>query len=371
MADEALDSFKALLQSVPGWIADLESILKQAADRQEEILFETHPGPREHSPRETPKPKSKSSSLKSSRSHHDSTGQGDDRSKPTLLKRRSLKHLTSSDALRLSQRKRKTTSVASVDQSGPPKFRTKAAAVVYYDGDTQKRFEKLVRAVGSSRNAIRKGKMGAKVDCLGRTGSSSSEASNSSGGEEDAFSPLAARLNIKSTRSPRPGVILGRNADTEVFDKVDAKLERAQALCERAAHQILRDGDCTLEVTNARENFAEAVQLAEEELPTLQKRAEKAAARRRRSEERHSVEEEEADAKAEAHAEAEQKRRSDLSQQIIHAVVAAGYASEPKLEVDRSEADDLDDDEGEFDIGAMKMGRFTHMRRSPLPIAAA
>lgn len=366
MADEALESFNAILQNVPGWIADLESILKQAADRQQEILFETQPEP-EELPQESPKARSKSSSLKSSRSKQSSTSKTEERSKPTLLKRPSLKHLTNSDALRLSQRKRKTASVASGDQSGPSKFRSKAAAVVFYDGDTQKRFEKLVRAVGSSRNAIRKGKMGAKVDCLSRTGSSSSEASNSSGGEGDEFNPLTARLNIKSTRSPRPGAIFGRNADTEPFDKVDAKLERAQALCERAAHQILRDGDCTLEVTSARENFAEALQMAEQELPVLKKRAEKSAARRRRSEERHRVEEE---AEAKAQAEAEQKRQSDLSQKIMHAAIAA-YPSEAKLEVDPLEADDSDDDEGEFDISAMKMGRFTPMRRSPIPIAAA
>lgn len=295
-------------------------------------------------------------------------GKAEEKSKQMLLKRASLKHLTNSDALRLSQRKRKTASVASGDQSGPSKFRTKAAAVVFYDGDTQKRFEKLVRAVGSSRNAIRKGKMGAKVDCLSRTGSSSSEASNSSDGEGGEFNPLTARLHIKSTRSPRPGAIFGRNADTEPFDKVDAKLERAQALCERAAHQILRDGDCTLEVTNARENFVEALLMAEKELPGLTKRAEKSAARRRRSEERHRVEDE---AQAKAEAEAEQKRQSDLSQKIMSAAMDAAYPSEAKLEVEPLEADDSDDDEGEFDIGAVKMGRFAPMRRSPLPIAAA
>lgn len=39
MADEALKCFESLLETVPGWIADLEGILKTAAERQEEILF--------------------------------------------------------------------------------------------------------------------------------------------------------------------------------------------------------------------------------------------------------------------------------------------------------------------------------------------
>lgn len=356
MAAEALASFTCLLENVPGWIADLESILKSAADRQEEILFANQPEePVAVVAENMKRPKSKSSSLKSRRSADDRYDSKLEVKAGGLLPRPPLKHLTNSDALRLSQRKRKTASVCSGDQSGPSKFRTKAAAVVYYDGETQKQFEKLVRTVGSTRNAIRKGKMSAKVDSLSRSGSSSSEASSSSSGDENIDS-LTGKSEYKPPRLLRG---LGRDDDTQVFDRVDGRLEKAQALCERAAHQVLRDGDCTLEVTNAKENFAEALKMAEAEIPILQKKADKAAERRRRSEER-----------SRAEAEAAEKRMSELSATIKNAVTNASFPTEGKLEVDHLEVDDGsdDDEDGEFDISGLDFGqlggKFGQMRSS-------
>lgn len=337
MADDALACFTSLLENVPGWIADLESILKSAAERQEEIVFANRPEENEEPVVLTSvkKSKSNSSSLKSRRSVDDRVDSKQEALKGGLLSQPHMKHLTNSDALRLSQRKRKTASVCSGDDSGPSKYRTKAAAVVYYDGETQKHFEKLVRTVGSTRNAIRKGKMSAKVDSLSRTGSSSSEASSSSGDD-----------SRPSYRPPRG--LGGRNDGTEVFDKVDGRLEKAQNLCERAAHQVLRDGDCTLDVSNAKEHFAEALKISEAEIPALQKKAEKAAERRRRSDERRRAEEE-----------AEEKTLSQLSETIRNAVSNVTYPGEGKLEVDHLEVDDGsdDDEDGEFDISGMQFGQ--------------
>ncbi|KAK4494591.1 hypothetical protein PRZ48_013947 [Zasmidium cellare] len=350
MADDALACFTSLLENVPGWIADLESILKSAAERQEEIVFANRPEDEEEAVvvSSVKKAKSKSSSLKSRRSVDDREEGKEEAQNDGLLARPQLKHLTNSDALRLSQRKRKTASVCSGNESGPSKFRARAAAVVYYDGETQKQFEKLVRTVGSTRNAIRKGKMSAKVDSLSRSGSSGSEASCSSGDD-------SAKSNYRPPRG------FGRNDGTEVFDRVDGRLEKAQNLCERAAHQVLRDGDCTLEVTNAKEHFGEALKMAEAEIPVLQKKADKAAERRRRSEERRRAEEE-----AE-----EEKRRSQLSETIRNAVSNVTYPGEGKLEVDHLEVDDDDDDdEAEFDIGNIQFaglgGKLGQMRSSRL-----
>lgn len=344
MADEALACFTCLLENVPGWIADLESILKSAAERQEEILFANRPE-EDLVVASMKKTKSKSSSLKSRRSVESQVKVQEN----GLLARPQMKHLTNSDALRLSQRKRKTASVCSGNESGPSKFRARAAAVVYYDGETQKQFEKLVRTVGSTRNSIRKGKMSAKVDSLSRSGSSGSKASGSSGDD----------MAKDDYRPPRG---FGRNDGTEVFDRVDSRLEKGQNLCERAAHQVLRDGDCTLEVTIAKEHFSEALKMAEAEIPILQKKADKAAERRRRSEERRRAEEEEA----------EEKRRSQLSETIRNAVSNVTYPGEGKLEVDHLEVDDDDDndEEAEFDIGHIQFaglgGKLGHMRSSRL-----
>ncbi|KAF7192736.1 hypothetical protein HII31_05917, partial [Pseudocercospora fuligena] len=283
MANEALKSIESLLEYVPCWIADLEAILKSAADTQEEILFTCQPA-QEAVP--IPKRDSKTSSLKSKRSSK--AGHQDDQLRPQLP------HLTKSDALRLSQRKRKTASVCS--GSGPPRFRNKASAVVFYDGNTQKSFEKLVRAVGTS----------------------------------------------------------------EAFDKVDGQLEKAQLLCERAAHQVLRDGDCTLEITNAKEHFSEALTLAQAEVPALREKAQKAAARQRRNDERRRLAEE---------AEKREFAADVWDDQVQNIAVNVAFPSQGKLQVDELEVDDgSDDDDGEFDIGDLRFGTFAQMRSTRLAV---
>ena len=353
MADEALSCFTSLLENVPGWIADLESILEAAKGRQQEIIFANKPAsPTANASQDVSKP----TSVKSGRSN--------DRAERSARLPATLKHLTNSDALRLSQRKRKTASVASGDQSGPCKFRNRPSAVVYYDGETQKRFEQLVRGVGTSRNSIRKGKMSAKVDALSRSGSSSSASSCSdgSGGEDGDFS-ITSGLRYKSSRS-RPA--FGRNDGTEAFDKVDGRLEKAQSLCERAAHQVLRDGDCTLEVTNAKEHFSEALKMATAEIPALKRKAEKSAERRRRSAEQHRLEEE---AQAALRA---LKPEPSLDDKLPDVVAHVDVPSDGDLEVDILEVDDSESssDSEEFNISSFQFtkvgGRLApQLRTSP------
>ncbi|SMR58695.1 unnamed protein product [Zymoseptoria tritici ST99CH_1E4] len=368
MADDALSCFQSLLDTVPTWLAELQEILKGAAEKQEEILFANKPSDAGVTAKCTP---SKTSSLKSRRS----TDAVEDNTAVTSNPiRPALRHLTQSDALRLSQRKRKTASIIS-GESGPSRFRTKYAAVVYYDGDTQKRFETLVRAIGSSRNAIRKGKMSAKVDGLSRSSSTCSESSKSD--EEDLSTPLGKTGYRPSRPSGFPAFSRITN-DTQAFDQVDGRLEKAQASCERAAHQVLREGDCTPEVSQARDHFTEALRMAKEEIPALERKAKKSAERRRRSEERRRVEEEVE----------EQKRANDLAvKRIVEAssgnktapaptlapepaVISARFANdEVQLEVDDLEVDsDSEGSDGEeFNITSLpSFGKFSAMRNARL-----
>lgn len=350
MADEALKSFTTLLESVPGWIADLEAILSTATDRQNEILFEEQPV---DSLPALARKSSKASSVHSRRSQdekHEVQNATPDSPEPTLL-RPQLPHMTASDALRLAQRKRKTVSVCSGNQSGPSKYRSRSMIVIFYDGDVQKRFETLVRAISTCRNAIRRGKMGAKVDHLSRTGSSSSEGSTSGG--EDMIVNLG-KLGYRSTRPGRTHVgAFGKDDGTETFDKVDTLLDEGQSQCERAAHQVLRDGDCVLELTSAKEHLAEVLVLAEAELPALRKKSEKAADRRRRSDERRRVEEE--------------ARAKDVQLDALETqqVIASFNPNDGLLEVDDLEADESEEDEPDFAVKTLQLGKY-QMRSSRL-----
>lgn len=344
MPQDALNSFTSLLEKAPEWIADLQHILDNATKRQNEILSANQPA---HSHSLISRKKSKTSSLKSKRSKDAKFGEDltasctdgvqTETPAPTLL-RPQLPHMTDSDALRLSQRKRKTFSACSRDQTAPSKYRSRGLAVVYYDGDVQKRFADLVRDFNGCRNDFRRSKLSAKVESLARSGSSSSgSGSGTSDGEEttkgfDTFDYKTARMmmqEVKAADKP-PG--------SEVLDKADGLLEKAQNLCEHAAHQVLRDGDCTLEVRQAKENLEQVKLCAERELPELRRLAEEAEERRKRDEERQKSEPPPPPAANEKY------------------LLLSPHFSDGPLEVDDIEVDDdADDTDTELEMAAMKL----------------
>jgi hypothetical protein len=60
---------------------------------------------------------------------------------------------------------------------------------------------------------------------------------------------------------------VGRAIDA--FAEADAALEKAQSLCERGAHQFLRDGDCETETAAAKKCFEEVISVCESEIEKL------------------------------------------------------------------------------------------------------
>lgn len=224
-------------------------------------------------------------------------------------------------------RKRKTESLAS-GESIAPKYRTRSMIIVYYDSAVQQAFEDLVKFVSSSRNAMRKGKMNAKMAEMKRAAELELEAdddddddgaelnnlvpssvgiiaarNNTSVNKQGASVPAAGiavansdtanepeynapRLRFVSTRQmgpsrgdPRPdnllsvGMLRGyrRNGggSPDIFDAVDKGLEWVQSQCEHAAHQFLRDGDCSTEIANIKRRLAEVKEAAEKEAEKL------------------------------------------------------------------------------------------------------
>ncbi|KAL1588011.1 hypothetical protein WHR41_03239 [Cladosporium halotolerans] len=343
MPQDALNSFTSLLEKAPVWIADLQNILDNATNRQNELLSANQPA---HSHTSLPRKKSKTSSLKSKRSkdvkHEEdltashTDGVQTETPTPTLL-RPQLPHMTDSDALRLSQRKRKTFSACSRDQTAPSKYRSRGLAVVYYDGDVQKRFADLVRDFNGCRNDIRRSKLSAKVDSLARSGSSSSESGGGgSDGEEttkdfDTFDHKTARMMMQEVKAAK------RPSGSEVLDKVDGFLEKAQSLCEHAAHQVLRDGDCALEVRQAKEKLEQAKTSAERDLPELKRLAEEAEERRKSDGER-------------------QKSQPPPPAAKEKLMLLSSHFSEGPLEVDDIEVDDdADDTDTELEMAALKL----------------
>jgi hypothetical protein len=352
MAEEAWKCLSTLLENVPKWIADLENTLKTATERQEQLLFGNQPAVEESEEAEPDtaelRKASKSSSVRSHRSDNPpdepikSEAEG---AAPDGVQ------LTASDALRLAQRKRKTESVCSARESGGPyKYRSRHMVVVYYDGETQKRFEETVRAISVSRNHLRRGQRSARDEILARLYPSKDENESDEGLE-------MPRMKFRTARTmQRPS----RNAnETLVYDKIDSFLDKAQSMCERAAHKVLRDGDCSLEIKHARQHFGEARVLAEGEVPRWKQRAEEAVEKKRLAEE-----EEKKKAKlkqeAEAKAKASETAAADENARLVPANSSEEHLVAPNARYSSSTAVDLeaDNSEGEnppdFDINLLK-----------------
>jgi hypothetical protein len=221
-------------------------------------------------------------------------------------------------------RKRKTDSIAS-GGSQAPKYRTRSMIIVYYDSAVQIAFEELVKLISASRNAMRKGKMAARMADMKRMADLETDTDS----EDDALpepkdvsndnghavtstpvvpksqaleaddevekvpklefvstrkmgpsrdSPAAAALRINGnghvTGVGRRPLFPGYRANggsmtsdsfSSIFDELDSGLEWCQSMCEHAAHQFLRDGNCNTEIAGIKRRLEEVKEIAERE----------------------------------------------------------------------------------------------------------
>ena len=184
-------------------------------------------------------------------------------------------------------RKRKPTSTHHSAASGHahPRYRTRSMMVVYYDSAIQEAFEALVRSIAGARNTLRKGK--ATANLKSRIASMGVGSDNPFAGPSD-FAMLNPKLRGGITRS---GLGLRDDPDdkTKDFEIADKDLETAQSLCEVAAHQFLRDGDCRLEIDGTRKRFEAALGLAKREVERIRTEQETEAVEAKKAEEKSSL----------------------------------------------------------------------------------
>lgn len=170
-------------------------------------------------------------------------------------------------------RKRKTPTVTSNNASGPPKFRSRMMVIVTYDGQIQKSFEALVRAIGTGRNMLRKAKMAAKAQEIAALAAFEEDESD----DEDPYAFVNSKighrhrtglssLRAKGTMDVESEAATPATTPSEIFDIPDKALELAQGLCEKAAHQSLRDGDCRKELEGVKKHFQEIYERASVEV---------------------------------------------------------------------------------------------------------
>jgi hypothetical protein len=148
--------------------------------------------------------------------------------------------------------------------------------VVYYDADFQQTMIELVRDLGAARNMIRKCRMTARMKAMATTMTPASPTNGT--GSDDSDTDMVARIKMqRALRARRTGPDQG--GQDSIYERTDKNMEEAQAMCETAAHQFLRDGSCKKELDTARSKLGQALVMATAEvakaksMPTPEKKS--------------------------------------------------------------------------------------------------
>ena len=258
---DALASFNHLVDNLPSWLSKLDDLSVQVTEQHARFMKLTHST-------EVKLARQKTGSTESLRPREKNEVTVDHKDKPaeitvTPIPMEEPHQPQANDVLAIKEarRKRKPGSALSA-VSGPLKYRTRSMVIVYYDSDIQDAFESLVRNIATARNNLRKGKTAAtfkaRMASLGMGGSPFS-----AGGERGMLDPKMMRISKRTITDPVA------DKATSAFDTVDKDLEKAQSLCESAAHQFLRDGDCKEEIQVTRKSFQNCLEIAQKEVEKL------------------------------------------------------------------------------------------------------
>ncbi len=258
---DALTSFNHLVDNLPLWLLKLDGLSTQVTEHHARFMKLTYSTERKLA-------RQKTGSTESLRPNEEGEITEDHKGTPAQATGITISpeeppqsQVNDVLAIKQARRKRKPGSAPSA-ASGPLKYRTRSMVIVYYDSDIQDAFELLVRNIATARNNLRKGKTAAtfkaRMASLG-VGSNSFTV----GGRRSILDPKITRTAKRTDPD-----VAADNA-TFAFDAVDQDLEKAQATCESAAHQFLRDGDCNKEIQVTRESFQKCLDIAQKEVEKL------------------------------------------------------------------------------------------------------
>ncbi|EAW12964.1 uncharacterized protein ACLA_014010 [Aspergillus clavatus NRRL 1] len=149
--------------------------------------------------------------------------------------------------------------------------------VIHYDGHTQKLLEEMVRNIGTARNNVRRGKMsqislgGVRSGAFGREARVNRPPPVMPSQLESPDGELLAGIRSARNRGPPPGEASQQRGPLRetAFDIADKQLELLHSLCETAAYQVLRYGDCSTELAAVVEKFRILLELATREVQRL------------------------------------------------------------------------------------------------------
>ncbi|KAH9909116.1 hypothetical protein F4778DRAFT_213876 [Xylariomycetidae sp. FL2044] len=302
----ATDSLRNLIDNIPDWVKRLDELTNQIEQRQLD-LAQLPENKRQSSAKsvrnvgstESLKPKDEGAAFPEPDAHLDSAADP-----PSPAAHQIRKHEVQAAAQRRVRaaiaKREKTESMLSAE-GGVPKYRSRTMVIVYYDSYVQSFFEELVKFVSVQRNLMRKAKMAAKIAHIQRL--AELEIPDGDGDEGDELKPgdgpIAAdprtsapkseqdvpeelrKLRFMSTRqmggprgmpttmghlrAGRAGLSMFNNKG-DIWETLDGGLEFVQGMCERAAHQFLRDGDCNDEIEKIKSRLGDTKATADKEM---------------------------------------------------------------------------------------------------------
>ncbi|KAI9038033.1 uncharacterized protein KD926_011371 [Aspergillus affinis] len=148
--------------------------------------------------------------------------------------------------------------------------------IIQYDGHTQKSLEEMVRHIGTARNNIRRGRMSqlplggfsSGAGAFGRSARRNEGPRLMSSTADVSEDQLLS--NIRSARAqklPGPSMTIPKDSS---FDVAEKHLELAHSMCETAAYQVLRSGDCSSQLGSVEDKFKSLLDLANKEVKRLE-----------------------------------------------------------------------------------------------------
>jgi hypothetical protein len=344
---DALQCFNFISESLPSWMSRVSDLAVHTATKQAEFSEEykklTHTQTRRR----------KNSSCRSIRpGQEDGAERQQSPEKASVPQEKDLTDSTAKGAPAPNTRKRGTEQAPSIQSAdGPQVIRTRHSVVVHYDGHTQRELEQVVRDIGSARNNIRKGKM---TQLMKKPNLALEMFSK-------RISLREASRSIVAPSDARPSVLasMGRSRNVQKessFDFADKQLESAQSLCEAAAHQFLRSGDCSTELENIQQKFRLVLEAAESEVDRL--REEKEREEKERGEKEREEKEREEKMREEKKLEKSEVEET-LRPKSEKPIVVAEEEKPPEPDMTTIEVDDASSEESiSIDISAFRSTRF-------------
>ncbi|ERF68944.1 hypothetical protein EPUS_08178 [Endocarpon pusillum Z07020] len=266
----ALASFMYLTDMLPTWITQINTLGTHVVTKREEFSAEykralEHARPRR---KKTPSVTSLQTNQKpvSIRSQKSNTNAQDMLSIPRASEISPLDPESKYLFANARRGKRKQGASFRSGASGPQAFRNQHQVIIYYDSVLQDGFEALVKEIGTARNNVRKGRQARELERGLRLPSFGM--GNYTRTQRGPVMPSPPKSRSPTDLTVDPKILLNDAPPNEdaSFTEVANQLEAAQALCETAAHQFLRDGDCTLEIDRIRSYLENVLQVAKRQI---------------------------------------------------------------------------------------------------------